>query len=89
MSDERAAEGVEHLQAAALEMISATRAFLDVLEEVVTDKAKVSAVMGAVGSVAQVAVRTATRATNQPTGGRDGHFETESDDGRVQHIRVT
>ena len=37
MNDERARQGVEHLQAAAIEVIAAVRAFLDVAEEVVRD----------------------------------------------------
>jgi hypothetical protein len=37
MNEERAHEVVEHLQAAALEMIAAARAFLDVAEELVKD----------------------------------------------------
>lgn len=37
MNDERAREGIEHLQAAALEMIAAARAFLDVAEDLVRD----------------------------------------------------
>ena len=37
MNDERARQGVEHLQAAAVEVIAALRAFLDVAEEVVRD----------------------------------------------------
>lgn len=35
MNEERAREGVEHLQAAAVELISALRAFLDIAEDVV------------------------------------------------------
>lgn len=37
MDDSRATDGVEHLQAAARELLSAARAFLDVVEEVVED----------------------------------------------------
>ena len=37
MNDERARQGVEHLQAAAIEVIAALRAFLDVAEDVVRD----------------------------------------------------
>lgn len=43
MSEERARQGVEHLQAAAIEMIAAFRAFLDVAEEVVRDPSAVTA----------------------------------------------
>jgi hypothetical protein len=37
MEDRRSAEGVEHLQAAARELLGAARAFLDVVEDVVED----------------------------------------------------
>jgi hypothetical protein len=37
MEDRRTAEGVEHLQAAARELLGAARAFLDVVEDVVED----------------------------------------------------
>ena len=47
MNDERAAEGLDHLQAAALEMIAAARAFLDVAEDLVADREKVSEVVAA------------------------------------------
>lgn len=40
MTDERAAEGVEHLQAAARELLAAARSFLDVVEDVVEDRAR-------------------------------------------------
>ena len=45
MTDERAAEGVEHLQRAALEMIAAAKAFLDVAEDLVRDPAAASTVV--------------------------------------------
>ena len=56
MTDDRASKGVEHLQAAALEMIAAARAFLDVAEDLVADKDKVADVMAAVGETYQRAV---------------------------------
>jgi hypothetical protein len=43
VNDERARQGVEHLQAAAIEVIAALRAFLDVAEEVVRDPAGAAA----------------------------------------------
>lgn len=42
MEDRRGAEGVEHLQAAARELLGAARAFLDVVEEVVEDPDRLS-----------------------------------------------
>jgi hypothetical protein len=59
MTEDRAAQGVEHLQAAVLEMISAARAFLDVVEDVVSDPEKVAEVVSVVESVADAAVRAA------------------------------
>ena len=43
MSEARAREGVEHLQAAAIEVIGAVKAFLDVVEDVVRDPAGAAA----------------------------------------------
>lgn len=43
MSEDRAREGVEHLQAAAVEIIGALRAFLDVAEGVVRDPSAAAA----------------------------------------------
>lgn len=41
-------EGVEHLQAAAREMVAAARAFLDAVEEVVEDDDRLSSLVGGV-----------------------------------------
>jgi hypothetical protein len=46
MNEQRAREAVEHLQAAALEMIEAARAALDVAEDLVRDPAAVIALAG-------------------------------------------
>lgn len=43
MTEDRARQGVEHLQAAAIEVIAALRAFLDVAEDVVRDPSAVTA----------------------------------------------
>lgn len=92
MNDERAAEGLDHLQAAALEMIQAARAFLDIAEDLVADRDKVAEVVSALGSVADVATRAArdrgvhdaTGRGRTPTAGADPAPE----DG-VEHIRVS
>jgi hypothetical protein len=54
---DRTAEGIDHLQAAALEMIEAARAFLDVMEDVVGDRDKIEDAVAAVGSLARAAGR--------------------------------
>jgi ElaB/YqjD/DUF883 family membrane-anchored ribosome-binding protein len=51
---DRAREGVEHLQAAARELIHAARAVLDVAEDLVDDPDAVAAVAGAVGALVDV-----------------------------------
>jgi hypothetical protein len=76
--DDRAREGLDHLQAAAMEMIKAARALLDVAEELVEDPSTVTAVIGALGSLVQAAT------------GQAGSPQANDDDGeRVQRIRVT
>lgn len=54
MNDERARDVFEHLQAAALEMIAAARAALDVAEELVKDPPSAS---GALGGMAEAGRR--------------------------------
>jgi hypothetical protein len=51
--NDRAVEGLVHLQTAALEMIKAARAFLDVVEDMVQDPGTAKAVVTAMTSVAQ------------------------------------
>jgi hypothetical protein len=48
MEDDRSAEAVEHLQAAARELLLAARSFLDVVEDVVEDRERL---VGAASSV--------------------------------------
>ena len=95
MNDERANQGLDHLQTAALEMIHAARAFLDVAEEVVTDQDKVAEIVHVLGSVADAASRAARGVPlrDPPEGtGRDTDRSAadRSDDGPggVQHIPV-
>jgi hypothetical protein len=89
----RAREGVEHLQAAARELIAAARAALDVAEEVVNDPDAVSSMAGSLSSVGDLARRlTGTGgwplARSEP--GDDDHDDPAPDDEpRVQRITVT
>jgi hypothetical protein len=86
-SGDRAAEGLDHLQSAAREMIAAARAFLDVVEEMVDDHDAVSSVVEAVTSVAQGAAR----AVRDARPGEGGQSDDPDDPlgGGVQHIRVS
>ena len=61
MADDRMAEGVEHLQTAALELIAAARAFLDVAEDLVTDPDRVSGTLATVASLVDGAGRASAR----------------------------
>jgi hypothetical protein len=53
--DDRARDGLDHLQAAAREMIQAARAMLDVAEHLVNDPATATTIVGALGAMAQAA----------------------------------
>ena len=91
MNDERAAEGLDHLQAAALEMIAAARAFLDVAEDLVADREKVSEVVAAFGTIAEAATqatRDAKRRHHGSTTASDASAAPSRDEG-VQRIRVS
>ncbi len=80
--DPRVDAGLEHLQAAAMELIGAARSFLDVIEDVVRDRDKMADAMTAVGSVVEAAARGARRA------GVDLGAERRPDRDRVQTIPV-
>jgi len=71
--EEKAHEVVEHLQAAALELIEAARAMLDVAEDMVKDPSEVLAMASAAAHLANAA-NGAPKANGQR---------------RVQHIRVS
>ncbi len=68
--------GVEHLQAAAHEMLAAARSFLDVVEEVVADREKLAGVAASVtdmlgsagGSLARLADRVAGASVGDAAG---------------------
>lgn len=56
MTDDRAAEGLEHLQKAAIEVIAAARAFLDVAEDLVRDPAAASTVVQTAAALGRMIV---------------------------------
>jgi hypothetical protein len=62
VNEQRAHEVVEHLQTAALEIIEAVRAFLDVAEELVKDPGEVAAMAS---TLAHAAGRGAPAATGE------------------------
>ena len=75
--DDHVRAGLEHLQAAALELIAATRAFLDVAEELIKEPSAATAVVRTVASLAA-----AVRAELTPQA--PGPVED-----RVRHIRLS
>jgi hypothetical protein len=77
VNDERAKQGVEHLQAAAIEVIAALRAVLDVAEDVVRDPA-------AAAALASSLIDTARPAPSHPDPEAAGTAEP-----RVTRIRVS
>lgn len=83
-NEEKAFEAVEHLQAAALEMIAAARAVLDLAEELVHDPGPLLSVIGALSEAAAPFVHRA----KSPEKGPDVD-ETPPPAPRVQHIRVS
>jgi len=78
-AEDKVAQGVEHLQAAAREMIKATRSLLDAAEELVDDPKSVQDLVGSLAHAAQMA---ASRL--RPTSTDDG-----DDGGHVQRIKVS
>ena len=53
--DDKVHKGIEHLQAAAREVIQATRSLLDAAEELVDDPRSVQDIVGTLAAVAQAA----------------------------------
>lgn len=92
--DPRLQDGVEHLQRAAREMIAASRALLDVVEDLVEHPDGVKELLGAVGSLGDVAGR-AMRSAGGRAGSRGaasaggGGQDEDDDDPPVQRIPVS
>ena len=81
MNDERAVEGLEHLQAAALELIAAARAFLDVAEDLVREPGAAATIVHAAATIGRTVL-----AGGEPTTVRT---EPVPDEGRVRRIHVS
>jgi len=80
--EDKLQQGFEHLQAAAREMIQATRSLLDAAEVLVDDPKAVQGLVGTLGSVAHAAAdRLRSR---EPLDDDD-----DDDGGQVQRIRVS
>lgn len=82
-NDERAREAIEHLQRAALELIAAARAVLDVAEDLVKDPAPIVAMAAAAAAHGRETAATAAGSGAVPT---DAGSEPAP---RVEHIAVS
>jgi len=78
---EHASEGFEHLQAAAIELIAAARAFLDVAEDLVREPGAAATIVTAAASVGRAVIH-----GSSATGVSD---DDDSDQGKVRHIHVS
>lgn len=80
--DDKVQQGIEHLQAAAREVIQATRSLLDAAEELVEDPRSVQDLMATVATVAQAA---ASRLRSSGSAAADD----DTGDGPVERIKVS
>ena len=69
---DRAREGIQHLQAAARELIHAARALLDVAEDLIDDPAAIATLAGALGAMGDAARRRATTPAGDEDDGGGG-----------------
>ena len=81
----RAHDVVAHLQAAALEMIAAARAFLDVAEDLVKEPGEATAMAATLANLAGRIVPTGPEGHEQSPAGSRGHEQSPG----VEHIRVS
>lgn len=88
--DPRVHAGTEHLRAAAREMIAASRAFLDVVEELVEDPNAVRDIAGVIGSLGSV-VGKGLGGPFDPSRGHGGpdDDEPDDDDPTIQRIPIS
>ena len=87
---DRAREGIEHLQAAARELIAAARAALDVAEDMVDDPDTVASLTGVAETVTgfvRSVVPSRRQGGDAARGGREG--DDDEGDSTVQRIPVT
>ncbi|HUF32721.1 MAG TPA: hypothetical protein VMN58_05890 [Acidimicrobiales bacterium] len=89
IDDERTREGLDHLQAAALEAIAATRAFLDVAEELVREPGAVGEIVRTVQAMAATTLRRPDAPPPAPTPADRGADDADDDPSPVRRIHVS
>lgn len=87
--EDRAAEGFEHLQTAALEMIAAARAFLDVAEDLVTDPERVTGALASLAAMIDLVGRGAGRRGGGPEGPAGGGRAPGAQPARIQRLDLS
>jgi hypothetical protein len=85
MTDDHVNEGLEHLQAAALELIAAARAFLDVAEDVVREPGVAVTIVQAAAGVGRAFLGNAEHSSP----GANAPADEGRDASRVRHIHVS
>jgi hypothetical protein len=85
---DRGHDALDHLQVAALELIAAFRAVLDVAEEAVREP---QALRDLIATTARAATHAAGQAAGQASGQATGQAATEAEhpSGGVEHISIT
>ena len=84
-ANDPARDGIEHLQAAAHEMIAAARSMLDAVEELLEDPRAASSLTTAFATVGRVIEGAVASVTEVVTGAHTGH---DDDEPHVQRIKV-
>jgi hypothetical protein len=80
-------EAIGHLQAAALEMIAAARAFLEVAEKVVQNPETVRSAVVTVASLAKAVMQSVDNAS--PSNGETAGTNGDDPPARVEHIQLS
>ena len=88
-ADPRVQAGLDHLQRAAREVITASRALLDVAEELVEDPKAAAGLADLLGSVGTMAARFRPPAGATQRPGADGFDDDDDPDPPVQRIPVS
>ena len=78
--NEHTSEGLEHLQAAALELIAAARAFLDVAEDLVREPGAAATIVSTAASVGRAVIHGAPA---------ESSVDNPPDEGKVRRIHVS
>ncbi len=80
--EDKVQQGLEHLQAAAREMIRATRSLLDAAEDLVDDPKAVQGLVSTLATVAQAAAGRMRATASRPD-------DDDGGDGHVQPIKIS